>query len=305
MSAPPAPPPEGDLAAWLEDARRWTAGVLERLVPPAAAHPARLHAAMRYALFGGGKALRPALLRHVCRAAGGADAAAERPAAALEMVHAYSLIHDDLPCMDDDVLRRGRPTCHVAFDEATAVLAGDALLTLAFEVLSEPGQPAAATLVRLLARAAGAAGMVGGQSLDLTLPPAGGDPSAELARLADMHRRKTGALFGAAGAMGAVAAGADARFRAAAQAWAEALGACFQATDDLLDADGDAASRGKAPGTEAALARTNLVLVRGVEGARAEARRLGEAAREQGVALGFGPGDPAHALVDFLLSRRA
>ncbi len=297
MTSPPV-----DVRAWLEDARLWAERVLERFVPPADAPPARLHEAMRHSLFGGGKRLRPAVVRLLCRAGGGTDEAAARPAAALEMVHTYSLVHDDLPCMDDDELRRGRPTCHVAFDEATAVLAGDALLTLAFEVVGG-AEPGGAELAVILARAAGDRGMVGGQILDLTLEQ-GGEASADLAALADMHRRKTAALFRAAAEMGAVAAGADAAFRRRAGEYGEALGLLFQATDDLLDVTGDAATLGKTPGKDVALDRTTLVAVLGLEGARAEAERLGEAAAGRARALGLEPGDPGLELVELVRSRR-
>jgi geranylgeranyl pyrophosphate synthase len=244
-------------------------------------------------------------VRLFCRHSGGDDAAAERPAAALELVHTYSLIHDDLPCMDDDDLRRGRPTCHRAFDEATALLAGDALLTLAFEVLADPAQPGAAALVRTLAGAAGGCGMVGGQVLDLTLERGDGGPGPDLDRLTDMHARKTAALFGAAAEMGCIAGGANPATCAAARSYGTALGLCFQATDDLLDVTGDAATLGKTPGKDAALARTTLVTLLGLEAARREATRLAATTRDHATTLGFGPGDPAWELVAFLLERRA
>src|SRR5688572_20126660 len=155
------PPP------WLEQGRIWAERLLARALPAEDEPPERLHAAMRYALLGGGKRLRPALVRLTCLELGGNEAAAERAAVALELVHTYSLVHDDLPAMDDDALRRGRPTVHVAFDEATAILVGDALLTLAFEVLGE--DPRGREHARVLARAAGSRGMVGGQVLDLSL----------------------------------------------------------------------------------------------------------------------------------------
>ena len=301
---------ESDVRRWLEEGRTWAEAALQRFMPPATTAPARLHEAMRYSLFGGGKRLRPTLVRLLCRTAGGDDEAAARPAAALEMVHTYSLIHDDLPCMDDDALRRGRPTCHIAFDEATAVLAGDALLTLAFDVVSDPAQPGAAALARILARAAGGTGMVGGQVLDLTLERGGEDEGAsDLERLFDMHRRKTAALFAAAAEMGAVAGGATGEepggLRDAARRYGDALGMCFQATDDLLDVTGDAATLGKTPGKDAALSRTTLVAVLGLEEARRAAIRLGDEARERAAALGFESGAPGREIVDFVLARRA
>ena len=285
-----------ELSGWLSEARAWAERELERALARAGDAPPRLHEALRYAVTGGGKRLRPAVVRLVGRALGAEDAALAPPAVALELVHTYSLVHDDLPCMDDDDLRRGRPTVHVAYDEATAVLVGDALLTLAFEVLSAAPAERAGRLVAVLAAAAGGAGMVGGQVLDLTLPREAG-----LAALLDMHARKTAALFGAAAEMGAVAAGAGEASCAAARAYGLALGRCFQATDDLLDVTGDAATLGKTPGKDARLARATLVTLLGLEGARREAERLGAEARAAARSLG----GPEHALelVDAVLRR--
>ena len=289
------------ITAWLEESRVWAEAQLERHMPSAEAHPALLSRAMRYCVFGGGKRLRPALVRMVCTLVGGDDEAASRPAVALEMVHTYSLVHDDLPCMDDDELRRGRPTCHVAFDEATAVLAGDALLTHAFEVVCAPADGVAASLASVLARGAGASGMVGGQVLDLTLEKEGGE---DLTRLTDMHARKTAALFAAATEMGAIAGGADRARRERARAYGEVLGLCFQATDDLLDVTGDAASLGKTPGKDAELERTTLVAVLGVEGARREAGRLAVKAAAHARELGLAEGHPGHDIAGWVLARR-
>jgi farnesyl diphosphate synthase len=288
---------------WLEEGRAWVEPLLEDALPPEDETPARLHQAMRYALLGGGKRLRPALLRAVCLELGGKPAAAARPAVALELVHTYSLVHDDLPAMDDDELRRGRPTVHVAFDEATAILVGDALLTLAFEVLSadERGREHA----RILSGAAGSRGMVGGQVLDLSLEledAAQGERG--LAALEDMHRRKTAALFRAACEMGALAAGREAE-RARCAAYGEAVGLLFQAVDDLLDATGDAATLGKTPGKDATLARPSLVQAVGLARARERASAACDAAHARARALSFGPGQPLHDLPDFLLARRA
>ena len=308
--------PGDELTRWLEATRAWADAQLERFVPPAEAHPTRLAQAMRYALFGGGKRLRPAVLLLVARELGGRDEDAALPAAAIECVHTYSLVHDDLPCMDDDLLRRGRPTCHVAFDVATAVLAGDALLTLAFELLARAGGARGALLSEVLARAAGADGMVGGQVLDLygATEPLGRD--ARLAAVTDTHLRKTARLFGAAAEMGAIAAAApDGTGRAGppeldelrrrARAFGQALGLCFQAVDDLLDVTGDAATLGKTPGKDAALARPTLVAVLGVEAARAHARALAEDARRAAADLGLSPGGLGPRLVERLLDRTA
>ncbi|MEM7308118.1 MAG: polyprenyl synthetase family protein [Planctomycetota bacterium] len=291
------------LAALLEESRAWADAALDALVPPAERSPTRLYEAMRYALFGGGKRLRPAVARMIARElapdGAAADAAVERPAAALELVHTYSLVHDDLPCMDDDALRRGRPTVHVAYDEATAVLVGDALLTLAFEVVAGAPDATAAAYARVLGQAAGAAGMVGGQVLDLSLPQAAG-----LDALRDMHARKTAALFGAAAEMGAIAGGAGPDVRAAARDYGVAIGLCFQATDDLLDVTGDAATLGKTPGKDAALERATLVTLLGEERARDQAGALADAARGAAGRLGGSQGLPA-ILVDHVLGRSA
>jgi len=297
-----------DPASVFDEARRWAEDVLERFVPAADAQPARLHRAMRYAVFGGGKRLRPALVRWSAEAFGGVCEAAERPAAAIELIHTYSLVHDDLPCMDDDALRRGRATVHVAFDEATAVLVGDALQALAFETLARAER--GGELCAVLARAAGAAGMVGGQVLDLALELGGRGPRVpastgpDVDAVLDMHARKTAALFSAAAEMGAVVAGASSAERGLAATFGRALGVAFQAVDDLLDVTGDARTLGKTPGKDAALERATLVAALGVEGARARAGELGRAAREALAALRWKEDGPAGRLIDFVLLRR-
>jgi len=285
---------------WLESGRVWAEVALARALPAEAVEPVRLHAAMRYALLGGGKRLRPALVRLVTLELGGNERAAEAPAVALELVHTYSLVHDDLPAMDDDALRRGRPTVHVAFDEATAILVGDALLTLAFEVLAadEPGR--AREHVRVLARAAGSQGMVGGQVLDLSLE-AGGARTRDAVE--SMHAKKTAALFAAACEHGAIAAGRS-EARAEAAAFGHELGLLFQAVDDLLDVTGDAATLGKTPGKDAALERATLVAALGVEGARRRAEERATALRTRANRLASGPDSRLLELVDFVLERR-
>jgi len=292
MSVPP----------WLEEGRAWSERALERFVPRADEPPGRLHEAMRYALFGGGKRLRPALLRLLCLELGGDEEDAVRPGAAIELVHTYSLVHDDLPAMDDDELRRGRPTVHVAFDEATAILVGDALLTLAFECLTGDGAPRGLEHARVLAAAAGSRGMVGGQVLDLGLEA---DGAARLDALEDMHARKTAALFGAACEMGAIAAGRDAETRGRCAEFGRALGLLFQAVDDLLDVTGDARTLGKTPGKDAALERATLVRALGLAGAKTRARELAERAQERAAALSLRRETPVHELVEFVLSRQA
>ena len=276
-------------------------GQLEVLLPPVEAPPSDLHAAMRHAMFPGGKRLRPMLALLGAKAVGGDLQAALRPAAGLECLHTYSLVHDDLPAMDDDALRRGRPTVHVAFDEATAILVGDALLTHAFEVLAGDEPARAREHARVLARAAGSRGMVGGQALDLSLEVGG-------ARTRDavegMHARKTAALFAAACEHGAIAAG-RAEARAEAARYGGELGLLFQAVDDLLDVTGDAATLGKTPGKDAALERATLVAALGLEGARRRAEERAASLRIRAERLGSGPGAPLHELVDFVLERRA
>ena len=195
--------------AFLKLACKWVEDGLDRWLPPETQEPVRLHQAMRYSLFAGGKRLRPAVALAACRAVGGADDAALPTACALEMLHTYSLVHDDLPAVDDDDLRRGKPTCHVKFDEATAILAGDALQTQAFWVLSaKTADPAVATaLVQELAVAAGTLGMVGGEVADIEAE--GKTPQREIVE--HIHTRKTAALFRASAVMGGLAGGADAR----------------------------------------------------------------------------------------------
>jgi len=276
------------LDAWLAESAGWVEGELRRWLREADDGPAGpLHEAMAYAVLGGGKRLRPALVRLCCRALGGSDADCAPAAAAVELVHAYSLVHDDLPCMDDDDLRRGRPTCHMVFGEAMAVLAADALQAKAFEALASGPEGRARAWTRVLARAGGAAGMVGGQALDMTLS----GPAAAVDAVRAMHARKTGALFAAAAEMGAIAAGVDAGRCAASRRFGAALGALFQAVDDVLDVTGDAGTLGKTPGKDARHQKASLVAALGLEGARAEAGRRQDEARRAALELGL-EGDP-------------
>jgi farnesyl diphosphate synthase len=242
--------------------------------------PGRLNDAMRYATMGGGKRLRPFLLLESARLCGLADEAALNAAAALECVHCYSLVHDDLPAMDDDDLRRGRPTVHKAFDEATAILAGDALLTLAFEILADPtthADPAVrCELILGLARRSGPAGMVGGQMLDLQAPGRAVGEEGIL-RLQEM---KTGALIRFACEAGAMLAGADKPLRAALLHYGRALGLAFQLADDLLDVEGDAALVGKALAKDDAAGKATLVSLIGVEESRRRLAAMVDRARD-------------------------
>jgi farnesyl diphosphate synthase len=245
------------------------------------ARPARLLAAMRHGVLAGGKRFRPFLVIESAALFGVASEASMRAAAALEFVHCYSLVHDDLPAMDDDDVRRGNPTVHKAFDEATAILAGDALLTLAFEVMAAPethADPAVrAELTLLLARASGLGGMAGGQMLDLAAEGrfAGGRPlplaEPDIRRLQSM---KTGALIRFACEAGAVLGGACPAERAALVAYGEIVGLAFQIADDLIDHEGDAASAGKATGKDAARGKGTLVSLNGTTWARDELTRL-------------------------------
>lgn len=285
---------------WLQECRPWTEAQLERWMPAGPGWPDELLEAMRYSLFGGGKRLRPALVRMFCEAHGGSPDQAARPAAAIEMVHTYSLIHDDLPCMDDDDLRRGRPTCHKAYGEALAVLAGDALLTEALALLAGADENAA-DQVRILAVAAGAGGMVGGQVLDLLTE----GKTATIEAVRAIHRAKTGALFAAACELGAAAAGASGERRGLAGTYGLALGLGFQAVDDVLDVVGDAGTLGKTPGKDEELDRATSVAALGLEGARGEAERLTEEARDAARRMGFGGSDRPLELVDRLLQRRS
>ncbi|MFN0160996.1 MAG: polyprenyl synthetase family protein [Burkholderiales bacterium] len=254
-------------------------GALARCLPPASHLPARLHDAMRYAVLGGGKRVRPLLVFGAGELVGARAAALEAPACAVELVHAYSLVHDDLPCMDDDVLRRGKPTVHVEFDYATALLAGDALQTQAFEVLAagtaELGDAARLQMVASLARAAGSRGMCGGQQIDLdAVGQALSEPELEL-----MHIHKTGALIRAAVHMGTLAgaplAAPDAE---RVDHFAKLAGLLFQVVDDILDATTDTATLGKTAGKDAAADKPTYVSILGLANARTKARDLKEAA---------------------------
>ncbi|HMB02922.1 MAG TPA: farnesyl diphosphate synthase [Isosphaeraceae bacterium] len=294
------------LDAFVREARRRVDEALSHYLPaedeaPSASCPARLAAAMRYSVLGGGKRLRPVLCLMAAEACG-ADSAHAMPAAcALEMVHTYSLIHDDLPAMDDDDLRRGRPTCHKAFDEATAVLAGDALLTLAFEVVAAHVHPAEAAVgcARALAEAAGPAGMVGGQMADLQ---AEGRTRGTLDALEAIHRRKTGALLRAALRMGAIAAGADEASRQALDAYGHAVGLAFQIIDDLLDVQGDEAKLGKRARKDSGLGKWTYPGFLGIQGSRVRAGQLADEAVEALAPLGV-HGARLRALARDLLER--
>jgi farnesyl diphosphate synthase len=263
------------LSAWSEPHLANVEAALSRWVGVDA--PVLLGDAMRYAVLDGGKRLRPLLVLAASEAVGGIEAAALRAACATELIHAYSLVHDDLPCMDNDVLRRGKPTVHVKFGEADALLAGDALQALAFELLAPEGDevPAAmqAALCRLLARAAGSQGMAGGQAIDLASIGIALDET----QLREMHRLKTGALLQGSVEMGAACGQVAPVAPAALQAlrdYGAAIGLAFQVVDDILDVVADSQTLGKTAGKDAAADKPTYVSLLGLDGARAQARQL-------------------------------
>lgn len=275
---------------------------LEAWVPAGA--PAGLGEAMRYAVLDGGKRLRPLLVLAACHALQGSREAALRAAAAVELIHAYSLVHDDMPCMDNDVLRRGKPTVHVKFGEAQAMLAGDAMQALAFEVLTpEQGVPPAlqARLVGLLARASGHDGMAGGQAVDLASI---GRPLDE-AQLRDMHRRKTGALLQASVLMGAACGAPDARAWAALADYGAAIGLAFQVVDDILDVTQASATLGKTAGKDSDANKPTYVSVLGLDAARRHAESLRTQAHAALAASGLANTALLAALADKVVERES
>lgn len=261
------------LAAWSEPHLARVEAALSEWVGVDA--PVELGDAMRYAVLDGGKRLRPLLVFAANEAVGGHGEAALRAACSVELIHAYSLVHDDLPCMDNDVLRRGKPTVHVKFGEADALLAGDALQALAFELLTPDGDGVApavqATLCRLLARAAGSQGMAGGQAIDL----ASVGLALDEAQLREMHRMKTGALLQGSVEMGAACGGRIAPDALAAlREYGAAVGLAFQVVDDILDVVADSQTLGKTAGKDAASDKPTYVSLLGLDGARVQAREL-------------------------------
>ncbi len=292
-----------DFSAWAQARRQGVEAALAGWVPPDA--PAGLGAAMRYAVLDGGKRLRALLVLATSEAVHGNPDAGLRAACAVELIHAYSLVHDDLPCMDDDVLRRGKPTVHVKFGEAQALLAGDALQALAFECLlpEGPAVPAAmqAALARLLARAAGAQGMAGGQAIDLASV---GKPLTE-SQLRHMHQLKTGALLQASVVMGAACApqALGGRTQAALHDYGAALGLAFQVVDDILDVTADSAALGKTAGKDAQADKPTYVSLLGLAPARALAERLRQQAQDALGASGLPDVAALRALADQVVQR--
>ena len=297
-----------DMSRWSQAHLRSVEQALDAWVPLQA--PAGLGEAMRYAVLDGGKRLRPLLVMASMEACSQGRMqdwmrdAAMRAACALELIHAYSLVHDDMPCMDNDVLRRGKPTVHVQFGQAQALLVGDALQTLAFELLTPDNSaiPAAiqARLCGLLARAAGHAGMAGGQAIDL----ASVGVKLDIDQLRQMHRCKTGALLEAGVVMGAVAAQAAPEAMSHMQRFGQALGVAFQVVDDILDVTADAAALGKTAGKDAANDKPTYVSLLGLEAARSEAARLEQQAQQALAQSGLEDTQALQALSAWVLQRQ-
>ncbi len=268
---------EADFAAWMGAIQVRMERALERLLPAAGVSPSRLHEAMRYAVLEGGKRVRPLLVFAAGEFGGAAPERLEIAAAAVEMVHAYSLVHDDMPCMDDDVLRRGKPTVHVEYDQATALLAGDALQSLAFQLISEHEVADAPRtqleMVRTLAAAAGSRGMAGGQAIDLEAT----GRSLSQTELEFMHVRKTGALISAAVKLGALCAGPC---PGALERYAHRVGLAFQVVDDVLDAEASTATLGKTAGKDSKQGKPTYVSALGIANARRFAEDLRAEAHE-------------------------
>lgn len=291
---------ELNFAGWMQHIQQRTETALAQHLPANSHAPARLHDAMRYSTLDGGKRVRPLL----CQAAGlvfGVDEAVlDLPACAVEMIHAYSLVHDDLPCMDDDTLRRGKPTCHVEFDEATALLVGDALQSQAFLTLADTpvDAPRQVEMIRLLAQASGSRGMAGGQAIDL----AATGQNLSLEELEFMHLHKTGALIRASVLLGAHCGGADDDALRALSHFANRIGLLFQVVDDILDVEASTATLGKTAGKDAAQNKSTYVNLLGLVDAKRKAAELREEAQ---AALGpFGaPAQRLRELTDYIVER--
>ena len=295
--------PDG-FAAQLESWRTRMERALQERLPKADVVPTRLHEAMRYCVLGGGKRVRPALLFAAARTVGLEEDEVEAAACAIELVHVYSLVHDDLPAMDDDDLRRGRPTCHKAFDEATAILVGDALQPLAFQLLARdralPEAPAIRLrLIELLAQAIGTFGMAGGQAIDLAVQ----GKRLDIEEVEDMHARKTGAMIRVSVLMAAACAPSlEPRLYAALGRFATAIGLAFQIQDDLLDVLGDASTLGKATGADRERAKPTHPAVIGIAASQERVRLLHEQALDALAPFGERAA-PLRSLADWLLLR--
>lgn len=297
-----APLEKATFVDWRASRQAWVEQALSRWVLLDA--PAGLGEAMRYAVLDGGKRLRPLLALATSEAVAGSPEAAMRAACAVELIHAYSLVHDDMPCMDNDVLRRGKPTVHVRFGEAQAMLAGDALQALAFELLvPDDGSVAPATsvaLCRWLARSAGAGGMAGGQAVDL----ASVGQSLNLSALEGMHRLKTGALLQASVMMGAATGTVSPAVQALLAQYGASVGLAFQVVDDILDVTADSATLGKTAGKDAACDKPTFVSLMGLAPAQAYADQVLSQAHSALAQTGLTQLDPLHALADWV-GRRA
>ncbi len=297
-------PAQADFGALMRACQARTEDVLERCLPPAGSAPVRLHEAMRYSVLGGGKRVRPLLVYLTGRCLGVADEVLDAPAAAVELIHAYSLIHDDLPAMDDDDLRRGRPTCHKVYGDATAILAGDALQALAFEVLALDVRAAVAPerrlqMLQILARAAGSRGMCGGQALDLDAV----GRQLDIVELENMHVHKTGALIRASAQLGALAAaGADEATVGRLDHFAKCMGLAFQVQDDILDVEGATEVIGKPQGSDIARNKPTYPNLLGLQGARRAADDLYEDALASLAPLGAAA-EPLRELAGFIVRR--
>lgn len=291
-----------ELDALLAGSRALVEVELNSLLPSSASAPEKIHQAIRWSIFAGGKRFRPALLLAVGQAFGAPIKIQLKTAAAFEMVHTYSLIHDDLPAMDDDDLRRGRPTCHVRFDEATAILAGDALQTLAFKTIAEDEELSPETRIALiseLGRAAGTPdGMVAGQAFDMEAET----HQVNNAQLEEIHRLKTGALIVAAARCGAIIGGASENELAAVTSYASHLGLLFQITDDFLDVTATAEDLGKTPGKDARSNKATYPALHGMEETRAAAVDAHRAACDALEELNH-PTEVLHQIADFILTR--
>ena len=296
--------PASSFDHWMKAVQAHVEEALGVFLPATGTLPVKLHEAMRYTVLGGGKRVRPLLVFAAGALSGADNGALERAAAAVEMIHAYSLVHDDMPCMDDDALRRGKPTVHIAYDEATALLVGDALQAQAFLVLAEgdavpPARQVA--MLRLLAHAAGSAGMCGGQAIDLDSVGL----SLSLDQLEQMHQLKTGALLRASVVLGALA-GADLTDvqLAALDTYSNAIGLAFQVVDDVLDATADSATLGKTAGKDAALNKPTYVSILGLEQSRVLAEKLRCDAHEALAPVGDKAGR-LRQLADLIVQRKA
>jgi geranylgeranyl diphosphate synthase type II len=290
-----------DLTRYLDERTALIDRALNSFLPRASARPATLHRAMRYSLFAGGKRLRPVLTLAAAEACGGSLAAALPAAGAVECIHTYSLIHDDLPCMDDDDLRRGRPTNHKVFGEGIAVLAGDALLTIAFEILAQAEATTRypiAALIAELATGAGSKWLIGGQVADLE----GEGKKATGAELKYIHLSKTAALLTTSIRLGAMSANATPKQLAALTEFGQSLGLAFQVIDDILDVTQTTEKLGKTAGKDVKAIKATYPAVFGLERSRAEAHRLTRKARAAVKTFGRN-GDTLHALADHLLAR--